>query len=1012
MKYYHKYPTCPNCHEPFTSGAEIETIDSQWYRCSGCECIFRKTLNFNDHSFENALELIPDSIREKYKNQLSNFPLLWAVKPNSVEMEYIDWLKSFHDKRNFLITWPWKTPKFIPILVNEYLNEFKTRNAIVLENMIPEKSKETRFPYPSYAESFRNMIGIADPRTDQISERVPKREMKILKPALMLKLQHVVERTAHISGCRIERLNMCNNAFTKCVKSTIKEYKELYGEESICRVTKKRLPKEKSKTLDERKEEVEILNEHGTVDLSFREDINYMGSIHYKTRWLWEILLHSDPIIRASFDISTMYYPDAEVTPGIDKSRLIFLNTEQNCRDIFRYLREKKPDLLIIPDVDALMNDILFKGEKSSELMKFLKDNSDTTVLMFSTDPDSRHIYHLNDYPTFKGCNVITHTVDNFGVLNCFGDKVPKEESVYPNPLSSRWDEIENKNNVPEITWVTVEGYDKLMEFQRNLPEIDYKALKDELVKFLIEIQTTLLNIRGAPSKYTVFKTRGKLLESLSYENILSHLRNYMSEVDIQRIEDLISSIFGSVDVMQNPLRDAVIKEIEKLLVNKKYNVLLVLRENELTGFNELLKDIPQFKSYGDRMKIMGWRELKDKERELKRVKGLVVVSTKYPPLGYKLNRTVMERFVFAGTKSFLQKIRLVVDNRINEYNSRPLLIPLEGEPVPEGLKSAMRSVADFPSDDMNYLISDLIIEGNSSGIQSSNEHNTTYNSHHSQIEAGNEVVLFIDMDNRGMFVPRDASITVIAEEGLNEINLKPIATVELEKKLQGTEILIDRGVHRSFRSIFISSMLNYSGRTRFQKYGIFWENFEELLDDAQFWINSLRRTVQRYSELHNSSVDEAEMAVAQSLSQIGLNARNPSYIRKWWSDFEVVSVKGENVRIYSIEHTKSINDITRIFAWINDQFPDFELKPEDGEKSYKASVFLQDIRRSFLLKRNGLNSNLAHLYRAMNRDIQNILNTLKSFKISMAKQLRISSSVEPFIVMEDYKKYVPDIVY
>lgn len=115
-KFFTTIPVCPNCFE-VDCNINLKQMDfnEHMFKCSNCGCIFRDNnlLDFNELKI--------------------SFPFFTEVKLNAIESSYVDWV--LNDNGKCLITWPWKTVKFIPILISQYLIKYPDSKILVFCNI-------------------------------------------------------------------------------------------------------------------------------------------------------------------------------------------------------------------------------------------------------------------------------------------------------------------------------------------------------------------------------------------------------------------------------------------------------------------------------------------------------------------------------------------------------------------------------------------------------------------------------------------------------------------------------------------------------------------------------------------------------------------------------------------------------------------------------------------------------------------------------------------------------------
>jgi hypothetical protein len=257
------------------------------------------------------------------------------------------------------------------------------------------------------------------------------------------------------------------------------------------------------------------------------------------------------------------------------------------------------------------------------------------------------------------------------------------------------------------------------------------------------------------------------------------------------------------------------------------------------------------------------------------------------------------------------------------------------------------------------------------------------------------------------MFIPSGASLFIKEGHRPVEISLDNISSDrDLKTKLENKEILVDRrGFYISFRSIFIKFMMTYGKKVIFRKGPHEWNGFQSLFNDAIGWILILEKAIEEYSKKNKISYERAENEFAEHLSSLKLTAKNPNYIKGWWSNYEIVTTEYGVYRLYEVEHPRGLDDVRKIYKGINDILPEMMLDPANAERSYIASIIIQNFRRSLLKgKIKDINPSLHQLYTRLEKEIKSIVETSPVFKVNLVYDVEIVKEVEPFRVMDDYQ--------
>ncbi|MCL4325265.1 MAG: hypothetical protein M1481_00280 [Candidatus Thermoplasmatota archaeon] len=925
----------------------------------------------------------------KATNHLSELPLLWEVKPNDIEEGYIDWVKQLESAGNFLVTWPWNHVKFIPLLAVEYLLKHEKHKMVILDDVNGTDSESDFEGQPDIHESFQKLIYFDEfPDMDELNDEI-KSEMLTFGKSSIIKFGTMVKWTIRKNGSSLILTDVCDESITKCCNRKKGELVDIYGVNCIGSIKKKRLKDKEWHTES---------CSNGGFELIFEEIEGYAGQFKYDRTWLWRCILKSCNIKRPAKIIPTCVLSDRSNFCSKEDTRLFFINSSLDPEQIFARINEISPDLVIIPDADEFIKDKIIGGNKSRNLIDFLKCNTESIVIMFSTEKDVRHLYNLYGVPIKEGYNTVAHTCDTDIVLKNFTDH--GKNSKYSNPLSSLWNELPPVRDVgsTDIQYVNVDVLDELDKIVKITSDLKSDLLKNDIKKFVAELKKSPLLLEGQCDDQ-VFKRRGSTMDSLTYEAILTFIKGKIADEKFEKLVEIIKEIYEiGNDEPSNPLMKHIVCTIKQILYSQENFVTLVVHPRDVKGTRHLLENMQN-----SLLVICSWRDLKD--LEIPPDKKHIVIATCYPGIDNSIYNSKINEFIFIGSEINNKKTADIMENRISELKSRPVCILSDNDLAPEFLKKSMKSINTCCKEYIEDTYSDLIFESESEvGVEGGNRSDAGYIHHHKLIKAGENAILVVDGDLKGIFIPVDGVITVrkngYIEEKEVDNNLK---------NLKNIEILIDhRGLHRSFKSIFIQVMTKYAGRIEFRKGLYRWDGFHELYESSTEWISALNDAIQKYAKKNDENFSTAENHFSNFLSGLNLNAGNSDYIKKWWSDYEYIIINDEKYSIYKIEHPKSIEDIQKIYNGINDNIPEMKLNIENGEKSYTASNLLQEFRRMLL---NGktveVDPGLRHIHEQLNRELSNIARESSFFRINTAFIRKLKSDVEPFKVISNYNSYL-----
>jgi len=143
-KYFTNIRFCPNCFDVVdNSHLKHLDINENILKCDSCGCYFRNNILIND-SKGNFL-----------------FPQFSEIKLNKIEKSYVNWVLNDFDGK-YIITWPWKSVKFIPILLSQFLFKNPSSKIVVFTNPIYFKSDE--FSDSSLPNILNSLYSINNPK--------------------------------------------------------------------------------------------------------------------------------------------------------------------------------------------------------------------------------------------------------------------------------------------------------------------------------------------------------------------------------------------------------------------------------------------------------------------------------------------------------------------------------------------------------------------------------------------------------------------------------------------------------------------------------------------------------------------------------------------------------------------------------------------------------------------------------------------------------------------------------
>lgn len=995
--YYYRGAICPDCHEPYVNGKPLEILDDIYLRCSSCGAKFRKSINlYSPELFPKTIDYITKN-EGKNADYLSHFPLLWKINPNIIERSYIDWIRN-ENKGIFLITWPWREVRFIPLLIFEYLMNYTDRRAIIIGNYSSSEEYNSGILPSTTPETFRNLVYLE--YLEPVSSELINESRKLKGQLIFVKDKIIDIRYKKYGGNEL-RYEISYDTLTKCKNSVKKASKSELGDGFFRKLTVLKSDGTKETTL---------INSKGIWDINLEKQERWTGEIHYNKMWLWEILANSTRLQSLSKKIHEGKNPN--------DIRLHFLSSEPEIHKLFEIVGRISPDILIIENADEIISDSRFNGDKSKALLKFLKDCKVRTVLLFSTNPDMRHFYRFKDIESiFQSIKLTSHTWDSVHILKEL--PVEKQESEHPNPASSNMSQLKDKIGMTTPEYITLDSYTRLADTLEQCFEHIEEDFKRDLKFFSLRVLTTSLNIKGDYQKPDALKVNKWGGDSLTYDLVISRLYELLDKDTFFYLDGLFKEIFH-IDLTKqtNPLREKIIHIIQNIIDKKEnWHITIVVYPSEIKGTESLIQmDGSIHESAFSHISFCGWKQLKNIEGTIPEGFKHCVISSRYPSIDYNLHSSHVDRFIFIGDENGIGKIKEIIDKRLLDINAYPVIRLDEKSEAPALLKDSLSRIIipeihrvtelyEYVMDDLDYIMPYSGANGSENIEKISQESNTYF-----KIKTGEPVILCIDPQNRGIFIPLNFSVMIKDGNLFQEVLIDENSSIQsIQKQLQDQEIILGRsGVYISFRSIFFKYMMRWEGKIHFRKGPYEWIGFKRLFNDSVFWIRLLDNAVLSYAEKHSLTVQQSQSEIASALADSGITASNIEYIARWWSYYEEVTLDSGTYRLYRIERPKSLTDMQIIFKEVQKLCPELMQDIQMADRTYAAAVAIQNFRRKSLKrKKEEMEFKYYPIYSQLEKEIKQIIQNADIFKVVSVHNVTVLDEVEPFKIFENYQSFI-----
>ena len=976
-EYFYYGPVCPCCHSPYSEhGAyslkllKEDVEDIKEYRCENPECQARFVSMINFGSTEKGKDLlanIPSSCPDYIGKLAYNVPLFWKIELNPIEKAYTEWVTENNPKGAFVVTWPWKTVKFLPILVTEYLQKNPDKRVVIIEENSDEKKNYLYQLKPNRAFEY---LAYLDSKIDEATqnENILK-EIKWLTrrlDKLILKKDKGIRCTAKFDKEVVEEFHI-DSRESMVEREFENDLIEIYGENAIRKVTKE--------------EQYKIVNTTGLIDIKVSREERRNAEMDYEKPWLRRVLLRLEDLRIPSRSIR-------HTVTGQELTRyqnLVFLNEdEENLEDLINSI---KPDLILFQNADNFLIDATYSGVKSRSLKRIIEGSKFVSILLFSVRPELRSRYDWFKHHEAEG-RIVFHTWDSDVIINTIA-KNWNNESEYSNPLSSKIDEIEVEEPI-NVRYLEVEELRGVDEMYKMFDQAN--NLKPEAKKALYNATRDLVK-RVLP--YDDFSWKDKFFDQINIQMIIERLRDLASEMHggSVRVESLVGEIKNFLGY--NVLFERMLaKALEILSGNTNATVTLIVNCLEVDGVLEQLRKTEAARyTNSERLFVACWKRL-NYENFSYDSKENFLISAYMPTFGHSLDARVFSELMLVGSPATVERMRKYMSNRIDKDVTNPVFQLEQDDLAPKLLKEIIEAAhvptraetENLENEAEEFQAVDL---GNYAPFVGQEESSSMYKL---PLSMGEKATLLLDNNDNAILVPSGG--TVLRKKDLREISVREVR--------ENDEILVDKrnfviSVRQSVIQYLLTNM-NYP----IKLYVYEWNGFIRLYGDSTGWIRLIEAVAKKYAEKNGITFDESSNKLSEFLASLQLEAKNWRYIRRWWSDYSTVTVGGREYKIYMVERPKANADLGKIYQNIGKFVQDAEIAIPELERTHAAIFAVRKLREALLGKSEKHAGKYIGLRSGFEKEKQELAKSALIFRVRAVTHVEVvKENLIPYRILE-----------
>ena len=1032
-RYFHFCLTCPRCHGPFSRGVDselnhLQIRDNGNIFCETCSTEFHPFIDFS-----KAYPVVNESITDK-ENQNKIFdprhvPLCWEVIPNYFENEYLKWALK-RPSGTFLITWPWRQVRFLPILITEYLRQNHDARVVIIGDFA-NHSDETFIVDHRMPDLFNKLILFED--LERCPEPLKKEVLDIKKErSLLFDRKNVVnERSRRWGTGQINERNW-EDSLTKCI-NRLKSDASDYCPGELRTITRRRKDGTESPGYNQNDITTGRVDpENGKWDVVLTERVQWPEKPLYNIIWLCEVIANLRHAIRASDIVNSVIRVDADKPMQDLPAKLFLIDKHLEPQRLFSFVRDTAPTMVIAEDADFLIKDFRSPHSLNPALSEYLQ-GAVGTVLLFSTNYEWRQFYDLEgDGGIFSGIPITIHSLDSPHIINQFSAK--RDQSRFPNPLSSMMDEVDDGQGV-KIEYFECEALTALTDEIRSLTD----ALQGEFGKdfrfYLRRVLQSPLNIIGDYSDYRYLiyrKYPGNY--TLTYDGIEGGLFDI---ADTGRISNDLAETFRTAfhttylpeGESRNPLRDLILRKVKEVLErDPASHVVVIVYYWDVKGMGRFIDDAEILSDPEKaRVDVSSWRDLHDKILAIRQSApgiskensgNIYVISSQFPALYHNLSDKQVKEYIFIGDRDGISRVKEIIRFRLQERFAFPVVQPQPDWDLPDFLRAALDAAkAQIPPvtriEELYQDIDDEVFQSSifrTRGQEIVRDSGDISNQKGAIIEKGEEVFLCVDYSDRAVFIQKNKSVLLRKLDFFEDYTLdEKLTDSRIEKDLRDEQLILNKsGLYLSMKGIFFRFMMRNAKNKRFEKWPYKWESFEELYYDSIRWVRLIEKAIETYSRRNPDDARNAGERIATKIIDAGVTAREKTTVSAWYRNYDPVIIGPNSYKLYRTEHPFVCADVRILVETLSEFLNPEELSSIDSEKIFAASLCLQDFREKVLHKSNRENSSIVAIRAGLKKELVDILYDAEVFSPKAIRRVILAKPVESMRIIKYYRQFLP----